>query len=145
MNPPPPRARAVADPAFDPALETVVSLDPARPLPAVDGGDGLTAAITATPPTSSTCPVAAPHPGLLVLAEAHYPGWKAWVDGAPPGSCASTTPFAASPCPPAPAACASPTTRLRAKRRARDRPHRRDPAGPRPRRRRRPPPPGAAA
>ena len=74
---------AVSDPAFDPALETVVSLDPARPLPVVDGSDGFAAGITAYTANEIEVSITAPRPGLLVLAEVYYPGWKAWVDDAP--------------------------------------------------------------
>jgi Bacterial membrane protein YfhO len=86
-----PRARRMADHAralaaltdFDPErevlLEEPVASDEGNPSVAVPGGATVTVARYA--PLEILVECRAPAPGYLVLADTHYPGWRATVDG----------------------------------------------------------------
>ncbi len=76
---------ALRDPAFDPRRTVVIE----SPGPA-DGGIPATpvnragsAEITAYAPEQVVISATLPGPGYLVLSDANYPGWHAWVDGTP--------------------------------------------------------------
>jgi len=81
---------ALRDPAFDPAREVL--------LEAGDAGAGGGASLTLTQ-DAITMPVALDQPGWLVVAETHYPGWQAWVDGQPAPVLRANAAFRAVPVP----------------------------------------------
>ncbi len=71
---------------FDPAAQVVLSADasptgPAAPLQAGAGGDQV--GITEYTPERIAMEVTAGAPGYVVLTDAWYPGWRAYVDGQP--------------------------------------------------------------
>jgi len=72
--------RILGEPGFDPwrtaVVQTSLSFDPAP-----DAADTVT--VTRYTPTEITLDVSAGTPGLLVLGEITYPGWRAEVDGQP--------------------------------------------------------------
>jgi len=73
---------AVADPAFDPRSTAVIEADlPSRPA-AVANNDEDVSCLAATG-ERMTCQVELAAPGLLVIADAWYPGWQALIDGVP--------------------------------------------------------------
>ena len=65
--------------------ERTIALEPASGAAAVSGApDGAAALeIVTDEPGRFTARVSSEHPGWLVLTEAYYPGWRAWVGGAP--------------------------------------------------------------
>ena len=69
-------AALVSDPAFDPRSEAII-----------EGGDGPAGSgagsvrVLSYRENSVVLEVTSPEPALLVAAETHYPGWRAWVDG----------------------------------------------------------------
>jgi hypothetical protein len=77
--------QAVLDPAFDPAASVILPEAPVfpksdrirSPLSAPRVGDVAFGADTVSLRADVT------EPSVLVVSQAHYPGWKAWVDGAP--------------------------------------------------------------
>lgn len=71
----------LADPAFD-ARQTVLLEQAPEPFPAATAADG-TATVTAFAPERVTIQVDAPDAAVLSLAQPHYPGWHARVNGAP--------------------------------------------------------------
>lgn len=71
----------VEAPGFDP-MEAVVLTEPPGPLDSAGGsGDQGTVEIVSEAATRIELDVSRSHPGHLVLAKPHYPGWKASVDG----------------------------------------------------------------
>ena len=67
--------RAVADPAFDPRREAIVTS------PVAAGGDGGEAEITRYEPDRVDLTARSRGDGIAVLSDVPYPGWKATVDG----------------------------------------------------------------
>ena len=73
---------AVADQAFDPRKTAVIEADiPSRP--ATGAGDDESVACIAATAEQMTYQVRLSAPGFLVIADAWYPGWQAFIDGAP--------------------------------------------------------------
>ncbi len=68
------RGQAVAQPVVEGALPASM-----QPAPGATGE----AEIIAYAPERVTVRVSGDQPGLLVLSDSNYPGWRAWVDGAP--------------------------------------------------------------
>jgi hypothetical protein len=66
---------AIADPAFDPRREAIVS----APIEGLAGGPGGTAGVTKV--EADRVEVTARGGGLVVLSDVYFPGWKATVDG----------------------------------------------------------------
>jgi hypothetical protein len=84
----PGRAAALAalrNPAFDPRRTVVIeAAGPAQTDNPISPPDTAgTAEITAYAPEQVVISATLPGPGYLVLSDANYPGWRAWVDGEP--------------------------------------------------------------
>lgn len=71
---------AIHDAAFDPRTTAVVEGQP------MAGGRGEVTGVTALPPNGLQVQVTADAPAFLVLSQYAYPGWQAWIDGAPVGA-----------------------------------------------------------
>ena len=69
---------AISAPGFDPAREAIVS----APVRGIGSGSGGDAEITRYEPDRVELTVRADGPGIAVLSDVHYPGWKATLDGA---------------------------------------------------------------
>ncbi len=71
-------------PDFDPRTEAILEAPPARSYPAPAAAPPATPARVTTPsPTRLDVDVELPRPGILVVSESYYPGWRASVDAAP--------------------------------------------------------------
>ena len=70
------------DPAFDPAQTVIVAADQDVTLPSDSSITG-SAIITTATDTTLEIAVDASQPGMLVITDAWYPGWKALIDGQP--------------------------------------------------------------
>ncbi len=71
-------------PEFDPAVTALVEADlPAQVHPPADSLPAWNAEVTGYQPNRIDMQVATPREGFLVLSEMFYPGWNAYVDGAP--------------------------------------------------------------
>jgi hypothetical protein len=77
--------RAVEEPAFDPAASVVLTEAPVFPkshrLPSPLTAPGVDDVAVGADTVDLRADVT--EPSVLVVSQAHYPGWKAWVDGAP--------------------------------------------------------------
>lgn len=69
---------AVAAPDFDPARTVIL-----EPAAALQAGPAPAAAPDPRDPNTVAVTVTLTQPGWVVLADTFYPGWQAWVDGAP--------------------------------------------------------------
>jgi hypothetical protein len=71
---------AIADEGFDPRREAIVDapLDGVPPQPGTPGGS---ARIISYEPDRVELTASSPGPGIAVLSDVHFPGWKATVDG----------------------------------------------------------------
>jgi hypothetical protein len=69
--------RAVGDSDFDPRRVAIVDSE----VPSLSGGSGGEATIVRYEPERVAIDATSRGPGLLVLSDLHYPGWKATVDG----------------------------------------------------------------
>ena len=75
-------ARLVAS-DFDPRKEAILESAPARAYADPASAPPATpASVRAPSPTRLDIEVELPRPGILVVSESYYPGWRAWVDGA---------------------------------------------------------------
>lgn len=73
---------AVADPAFDPRGTAVIEADlPSRPVAAASNDEDVTCIAAAE--EQMTCQAKLAEAGFLIIADAWYPGWRAWIDGVP--------------------------------------------------------------
>jgi hypothetical protein len=71
-------------PAFDPAVTALVETDLPAPIhPAAGSLPAWSAEVTGYQPNTIDLQVATAREGFLVLSEMFYPGWNAYVDGAP--------------------------------------------------------------
>jgi hypothetical protein len=71
-------------PDFDPTREVILESTPRARYAAPSEAPASTPASARVPsPTRLEVTAELPRPGLLVVSEAWYPGWRAWVDGAP--------------------------------------------------------------
>lgn len=73
---------AVHDPAFDPRREAIVEGEVPPPPRAADDAAPGSARIVAEAAEQVEVEVDAARPGLLVLADLHFPGWHVDIDGA---------------------------------------------------------------
>ena len=69
--------RAIGDSDFEPRRTALVE----RAVPGVGGGTGGDATITSYGPERVEIDATSRGPGVLVLSDLYYPGWKAEVDG----------------------------------------------------------------
>ena len=76
---------ALFDPAFDPAAEAILSGAEARAAAAGAAGATGSVRIAELRADRVRLEAALDRPGLVVLADAWDPGWRAWVDGRPAG------------------------------------------------------------
>ena len=77
----PPGDTAEFDAALPPVVETANGAAPIHPSSNAGQGAASRADITAASATAVTVDVETLRPGILVLADTHYPGWRATVDG----------------------------------------------------------------
>ncbi len=71
-------------PDFDPRKEVILEAPPAHAYPSPPAAEPATLAHTEAPSsTRLEVDVDLPRPGILVVSESYYPGWRAWVDGSP--------------------------------------------------------------
>jgi len=71
-------------PDFDPRAEVILEAPPAQRYAAPGSAPPATPARAEAPsPTRFSVDVELPRPGILVVSESWYPGWRAWVDGEP--------------------------------------------------------------
>ncbi len=76
-------ARLIA-PDFDPRREAILEAAPARAYADPAAAPAATPAqVRAPSATELEIEVALDRPGILVVSESYYPGWRVWVDGAP--------------------------------------------------------------
>ncbi len=69
---------------FDPRKEAILEAAPSRVYPPPAAAPEATPARVSVPsPTRLDVEVELPRPGILVVSETWYPGWRAWVDDAP--------------------------------------------------------------
>jgi hypothetical protein len=69
---------------FDPRKEAILETAPVRAYAAPAAAPPATPARVSVPsPTRLEVELELPRPGILVVSETWYPGWRAWVDGAP--------------------------------------------------------------
>jgi hypothetical protein len=73
----------ILSPSFDPAREVVVESATRGSYPAVSVHPATRAAVRYPASSVAEIEVTLPRPGVLVLADACHPGWRARVDGAP--------------------------------------------------------------
>ena len=72
------------DPAFDASAEVILSGAEARArLPGLCGAPRAASGLPSSVPIACAWRRELDHPGLVVLADAWDPGWRAWVDGRP--------------------------------------------------------------
>jgi hypothetical protein len=80
----------ILSPRFDPAREVVLESAPRGSYPALSAHPATPASVRYPSPSRAEIEVTLPRPGILVLADACHPGWRARVDGEPAAwSCAN--------------------------------------------------------
>lgn len=64
-------------------LRSIAILPPASSAPALPGGAATSVTIVAAEPGQLVVALDSSRPGLLVISQPFYPGWRAWIDGKP--------------------------------------------------------------
>src|SRR5262249_28943628 len=66
---------------FDPRTQAILETAPATSFPIVATRPAAPATVEYPSPTEAVVDVETPAPGILVLADACFAGWTAWIDG----------------------------------------------------------------